>query len=356
MKHPGAARMGGRPAARTPRGPVAPLPDDTSRPVSYTELDTFRQCPLKWLIGYREGWKPEHEKEAFRLGHVWHEIMERHYLTIKGWQEENHGGSTRSPARGSFGETELLEICAGEVGAVMDKLDPETRELMEWAYAGYVEAHGCDPDWRIIATEQKGQVPLTSGDRELVWVIDLVVEDVDYGGVWIVDHKFPGDLASDLEIDLDDQLGLYWYAWSISGHELAARVNGAMLNETRKKRNKGDLPGAIEEWERVKAAGGKPGVKPKAQTLEQRFRRTRTTRTPEELRAIAEDARAVITAMETGIIYSSPNPKQCQWKCDFKEVHVLARSSGMPLQEVLEDFGFVSRAQRQAEALEGAHA
>jgi hypothetical protein len=183
-------------------------------------------------------------------------------------------------------------------------------------------------------------------------VIDLVVEDIAYGGVWIIDHKFPGDLASDVEIDLDDQLGLYWYAWSLQDPAMAGRVNGAMLNESRKKRNKGDLPGALAEWERVKAAGGKPGVKPKAQTLEQRFRRTRTTRTDDELTTIAEDALQVVRAMETGIIYSSPNPKQCGWKCDFKEVHIISRSGGIPAAEVLEDFDFTSRAMREAQDAE----
>jgi hypothetical protein len=338
------------------------------RPVSYSELDTFRQCPMKWELGYRLGYKPSVEKEAFRLGHVWHEIMERHYLTIKAWQDEKHGGSTRSPARGSFGETDLLELCAGEVGAVMDKLDEDTRALMEWAYSGYVEMHGCDPDWRILATEQRGQVALEPGGRELVYVIDLVVEDLDYGGVWIIDHKFVGDLMTDTEIDLDDQLGLYWFAWVRAAVEsykatdgadktgvLAQCVNGAMLNESRKKQNKGDLPGAIETWERVKAAGGKPGVKPKAQTLEQRFRRTRTSRTPEELATIAEDALKVVKAMdlmvEHGALYSSPNPKQCSWKCDFREQHILSRSSGIPITEVLEDFDFQSREQREAEGV-----
>lgn len=334
------------------------------RPVSYSELDTFRQCPMKWQMGYRDGYRPDREKEAFRLGHIWHEIMEVHYLTIKDFQENglpvNGGhplgeglGPGRSPQRGTVTETALLERCAGQVGSVMDPLDDETRALMEWAYAGYVDAYGCDPDWRIIATEQRGQVPLVAGGRELVWVIDLVVEDLDYGGVWIIDHKFPGDLASDLEIDLDDQLGLYWFAWGVSGHDLAGRVNGAMLNEARKKQNKGDVPGAIETWERVKAAGGKPGVKPKAQTLEQRFRRTRTSRTAEELLTIAADAVKVVKAMElleaNDALYSAPNPKQCQWKCDFREVHIMSRASSIPLPEVLEDFGFKSRAQRQAE-------
>lgn len=323
------------------------------RPVSYSELDTFRQCPLKWSMGYADGYRPDTEKEAFRLGHIWHEIMEIHYTVIKLWQDEEHGGSKRSPARGSMGEEELLETCAREVGyAVMDKLDDETRGLMEWAYSGYVEAHGCDPDWRIIATEQRGQTALEPGGREIVYVIDLVVEDLDYGGVWIVDHKFPGDLASDLEIDLDDQLGLYWFCWLTDPDDsqftkvIRKRVNGAMLNEARKKRNVGDMvPVPL-------TAAGKPKGKP--QTLEQRFRRTRTSRTPEELTTIAQDALKVVKAMdllaENGALYSSPNPKQCQWKCDFKEVHILARSSNIPLTEVLEDFGFKSRAQRAAEA------
>ncbi|UTN93056.1 exonuclease [Streptomyces phage Marky] len=320
------------------------------RPVSYSELDTFRQCPLKWHIGYAEGWKPVREKEAFRLGHIWHEIMERHYLTIKAFQDANVGGEKRSPRRGSMGETELLEQCAGEVGAVMDKLDDDTRDLMEWAYAGYVEAHGCDPDWRIIATEQRGQTALEPGGREIVYVIDLVVEDLDYGGVWIIDHKFPGDLMTDTEIDLDDQLGLYWFCWLTDPDDsqftkvIRARVNGAMLNEARKKRNVGDqVPVPL-------FANGKPKGKP--QTLEQRFRRTRTSRTVEELSAIAADALQVVKAMETGIIYSSPNPKQCGWKCDFKEVHILSRSSSIPMAEVLEDFDFKSRAMREAEQAE----
>jgi hypothetical protein len=56
--------------------------------------------------------------------------------------------------------------------------------------------------------------------------------------------------------------------------------------------------------------------------------------------------------MEQGIIYSSPNPKQCGWKCDFKEVHIISRSGGIPAAEVLEDFDFTSRAMREAQDAE----
>lgn len=316
------------------------------RPVSYSELDCFRQCPMKWQLAYAEGWKPETTKEPLRLGSLWHEVMEAHYTMIKEWQEKA-SQTGKSPARATAEETTLLELCAGEVGhRVFDKLEPEDRELMEWAYAGYVEMHGCDPAWRILAVEIRGEVPLGDGERPIVFIIDLVVEDLDYGGVWIVDHKFPGDLASDTEIELDDQLGLYWYCWSIFGtDDLVKRVNGAMLNESRKKRNVGDLvPVPL-------FANGKPRGKP--QTLEQRFRRTRTQRTAEELWAIAKDAEKVVLAMgllaEHGALYSSPNPKQCGWKCDYKEVHIFSRATALPIAEVLSDFDFTSRAQREAE-------
>lgn len=315
------------------------------RPVSYSELNTFRQCPMKWELGYKKGYKPKREKEAFRLGHIWHEMMQVHYGVIKEYQDaEGDGNVLRTE--------QLLEWCAREVGGVLDKTDETTRELMNWAYAGYVEVYGCDPQWRILAIEIRGQVELTPGSGiQIVYVIDLVVEDSDYGGIWIIDHKFPGDLASDTEIELDDQLGLYWGCWIIDAVNnpdgLIKRVNGAMLNEARKKRNVGDLP----DNQRGTFKSGK--LKGTPQTLDQRFRRSRTSRTDSEALTIAQDAARVVKAMivldANDLLYSSPDPKQCGWKCDFDEVHILSRSSEIPLEEILSDFGFQSRAEREAE-------
>lgn len=316
------------------------------RPVSYSELDTFRQCPMKWELGYLKGYKPTVEKEAFRLGHIWHEIMQVHYGVIKEYQEEAEKWYGM-PRRGTVGETDLLETCAGQVGYVLDKVDQTTRELMEWAYAGYVQQYGCDPQWRILAIEIRGETQLTDEGAAFVWVIDLVVEDLDYGGIWIVDHKFPGDLATDVEIDLDDQLGLYWIGWTTSGDPLARRVNGAMLNESRKKQNVGDLP----EPQRGTYKNGKPKGTP--QTLEQRFRRSRTERSDDKLNAIRTNTLRTLKAMklltENDALFNSPNPKQCAWKCDFREPHIMAESIGIQIGEVLTDFGFRTRAEREAE-------
>jgi PD-(D/E)XK nuclease superfamily len=317
------------------------------RPVSFSEISTFRQCPMKWELSYIKGYKPTVEKEAFRLGHIWHEIMQVHYGVIKEYQEEEHGGSTRSPRRGSIGETDLLESCAGQVGYVLDKVDTPTRELMEWAYAGYVQQYGCDPQWKILAIEVRGETPLADGGRGLVWIIDLVVEDLDYGGVWIIDHKFPGDLAGDVELDLHDQLGLYWIGWITFGDPLAQRVNGAMINEARKKRNVGDLP----DDQRGMYKNGK--LKGTPQSLDQRFRRSRTDRSDAKLAAIRKNTLRVLKAMQLltdhDALFNSPDPQTCQWKCEYKEPHIFSESIGDPIEEILTDFQFTSRAEREAE-------
>lgn len=329
------------------------MTETSDRPVSFSELDTFRQCPFKHQLAYTEGYKPGREKEAFRLGHIWHAIMETHYRVIKMWQATR--GHGKSPANGTADAVELLECCAHEVGITcFDNIeDDETRELMVWAYLGYVEAHGCDPQWRIIAIEVRGETPLQPGEPEFVWVIDLVVEDFEYGGIWVVDHKFVGDLMNDVEIELDDQLGLYWLGWSISGDPLARQVNGAMLNQARKKRNVGDFP----DEQRGTFKNGK--LKGTPQSLEQRFKRERTSRTLDECREIGRDAANAVKAMrlmqQNGVVYSSPNPKQCGWKCDFREVHILSRSSGIPVREILSDFGFTSREERMAAEMKASH-
>jgi hypothetical protein len=89
-------------------------------------------------------------------------------------------------------------------------------------------------------------------------------------------------------------------------------------------------------------AGDKPGAtKGKAQTLQQRHQRIMVPRSDIELAALARDALAVTQAGFGGNlpIYSSPNPQQCGWKCQFQEVHVQARK-GQSVPQLMRDFGF----------------
>lgn len=188
--------------------------------------------------------------------------------------------------------------------------------------------HGLDESWIIREIEIKGRTELAP-NVFLTYIIDLVVEDLEYGGEWAVDHKSCKNLSSDFAMDLDDQGGLYWWAWE-NDPEHARQVNGFVRSEARKKMNVGDQLGATR---------GKP------QTLEQRFARHRKGACAGELEVIRRDAYSAAVIMgkiRSGElpVWSAPDPDRCGWRCDYKNVHVQARKNGWDVAEAMEDFGF----------------
>lgn len=309
--------------------------------VSYTRLTTFRDCPLKHTLHYLQGWRPEERDKKLDLGSAWHEqVLENHYRTIQDYQ--HHTAAGRSPRRGTHEEASLLSVCADTVNAALKAaerlgayatLDPEDYTVLQWMYTGYTEHYGAEPQWRILDVEYNGLAPLgtittPAGPQEVLldYRIDLVVEDFDRGGVFLVESKSAKTLSTRFALELDDQTGLYEWAFRHSDHPQAAALNGSIRSETKKAMNAGDKPGA---------------TRGKAQTLLQRHQRQSVPRGDLELDAIARDALAVTQAAYGGgmQIYSSPNPSECAWKCQFSEAHIMLRK-GLPLERTMRDFGF----------------
>jgi hypothetical protein len=310
--------------------------------VSYSQLNTFRDCPLKFRWHYIDGYRVTEAAHKLQLGSAWHErVLEPHYRTLLAHQTAAPNG--RSPHRGSTAETQWLVHARAAVETALAEallsdtytaLTAEDYETLRWMYAGYTQHHGCDPAWRILDVEYNGLAPLGTittpdGPRDVVldYRIDLVVEDFERGGVFLVESKSTAQLTSKFAMELDDQTGLYEWAFLASDHPLAGEVNGTIRSETKKTMNAGDKPGA---------------TRGKAQTLDQRFQRLTVPRSPRELAALAADALAATQAAYGGNlpVYSAPNPSECGWKCQFKEVHVLARKGGTPLPILMRDFGF----------------
>lgn len=290
--------------------------------VSYSELDTFRQCPMKHRWSYRQRWsKPS--TGARDLGTQFHAVLEAHYRELKrtqdldGWSDDERLGYAVSQG----------QLTLRQVG------DEDNQELLRWMYEGYIEQYGIDPNWRILEVECKDEIQLGKiwvGSepymREIeVWLktrIDLIVEDLEIGGNHIIDHKTGKNLSSDLELELDAQFDIYTWLKRRQGWD----IDGAIRNEARTQRNLADHPGYKG--------------KSKPQTLDQRHQRKFLSRTDEELDWQAQDTLNLVQAMYSGApIYSSPNPETCRWKCDFKDVHIMIRK-GLDEQEMLEDYGF----------------
>lgn len=299
--------------------------------VSYSELDTFRQCPLKHNLSYKRRWtKPVKPGSALDKGSLWHGVMEDHYGVIKKYQD--------AETRGKISKSRVAAVLAEARQKVDERLYnqqtgeylSETHELIDWMYEGYVEYYGIDEDWRVVGIEHQIILPLPDASGQpsryhLKMKLDLIIRDRSNGHLRVVDHKSGANLPTQMDLEIDDQFGLY--TWGM--RQVGKRVIGSLHSATRTTRNVGDWPGA---------------TKGKAQTLEQRMSRTLLNRDDKELTNIALDAyfaaRAAYPDDEAyGAHYSAPDPRSCGWKCDFKEQHLQMRR-GMNPDRVMIDAGF----------------
>lgn len=292
--------------------------------VSYSELDTYRQCPLKHHILYGQRWtKPPKADSALAKGSLYHLVMETHYGLIRDYQHANSG---KNPKEGSAEEKMLLAACKK---AVLDILwdsrkgayISDVAELIFWMWEGHVENYGTMPGWRIMAIEHQIITPLKDerGRRtryHLKAKLDLIIRDRSTGGLWVVDHKSGANLPTDMDLEIDDQFGLYTWAM----REVGKPVLGSLHASNRTQRNKSFMP------------------------LDTRMKLTYLNRDEVELHNLALDAYEVARAAhppasQRKARYSSPDPRSCSWKCDLKEPHLLMRRGRNP-EEVLREYGF----------------
>lgn len=239
-------------------------------------------------------------------GSLWHLVLECHYT----WVQRFGKNVAVNPAfLFNWAKENLLYDEAGRQN--------EDQEKVEWLYDGHLDCYGVDPDWEVLEVEtaKYALLPVPEGSPR-VWLrfkVDLVVRDRTTGRVWLVDHKSARDFSRQVEVDLDDQFGLY--TWAL--RQLGYPVFGTVRSDARTQRNKSPM------------------------TLEQRFRRVETFRTDLELENLARDAAATAQAAWGDTpLHSSPAPDRCSWRCDFLQAHLLYRKGVADEETVLRDFGF----------------
>lgn len=279
-------------------------PDVEPIVVRHSEIADFRHCPLKHRWAWTQGWySPSRESGGVReLGSIWHEMLKIRYRYLQDCQ--NRGVEPN--------EDDLIE----EIGREVATAHTDLQETLMWMYAGYVERWGWDPDWKIISVEQAMQVrfndedgqPLTIDGRPVFysWMTDILVASREYRGILVVDTKSTGQPMSQMDIDLSDQFGLYALGWQ----RLGKKVRGQLVNMAHTKKLKRPM------------------------TMEERFVRRPSIRTPTELRNIELDAVDTIheiwSARNRRRSRSHPDPRTCGWKCDFKEAHLRLRREKDP--------------------------
>lgn len=309
------------------------MPNPTQEPivVSWSEISSRRACPHKHHLEYRERWtKQKPLNSALGKGTLFHACLEAYYLGRK---------EGLSP-----GLCLLKAVNVLEETPIESEFDQEAVDTVRWMLVGYHDMYQGDSLWSVVAVEHRFRVklPQVMSDQPEIWLkgsIDLLVRD-ERNRLIVVDHKTCASLPKDQSFELSDQFSLY--LWAL--RELGIVPYAAMHNAIKTKRNKGDIPGAIEEWAEIKAAGGRAGAEPKMQTLEQRFARKLISRTPRELTTIAREAAATAAQAYRNPHMNERNPNEdyCRFMCSFREPCLDGRKYGREFElGSLRDAGYV---------------
>lgn len=316
------AKKAAKKVAKRVATPYETISPELIQIVSYSELDTGRQCPLKHHLSYKRRWtKPPKPGGALDKGSLYHNAMEDHYGVIKQHQDQHKGRIPKSQqARVLEAAREIVvkRLIDDRTGEFLS----DTHELIMWMYDGYVENYGVDEDWRIVAIEHQIIVPLpdANGNESRYHIkmkLDLIVREWSTGNLYVIDHKSGSNLPNKMDLEIDDQFGLY--TWGM--RRVGRKVMGAIHSANRTQRNKGPMP------------------------LDTRMSRTYLTRSEVELDNLALDAYYTARALYPDdpnyeLRFSSPDPRQCGWKCDMKEPHLLMRKGRNP-DEVMIEYGYV---------------
>ncbi len=280
--------------------------------VTYSELDSFRQCPLKHKWSYIDGWREEAKVGSpLARGSLWHNAMEINYTWL-----QRHPETELSKIRGFIRNNLLIDPQTGEQN--------DDQKLVEWMLEGHHQCYAKDAGWEIVQVETAHRVRLGPPNSRffLQFKIDLLIREKKTKNLHLVDHKSASQFSRKVEIDIDDQFGLY--TWGL--RQLGYNVMGTIRSDARTQRNKGVM------------------------TMDQRFRRVPTFRTQIELNRIAADAYdcARTAYSSQRVIHSSPAPDRCAWRCSYLQPHLMIRK-GFEEEQALTDFGFSQQTTKHME-------
>jgi hypothetical protein len=290
--------------------------------VSWSELDTFRQCPFKHQLAYKDRWsKTPAIGSPLSRGTLFHFVMENHYNCLKAVKDKN---------------VDAVALFTANINKALGTEHPTARNeeqvLVAWIYEGYVQAYGKDSEWEVVAVEYANEFWLPTDKKnggrshyKLKVKIDLIMRHKVTGELWIWDHKTCKDLPnSDLILELDDQFGLYTWAM----RKLGFPVMGSIYNACRTLKYKDPK---------------------KPQPLEERFKRIPLYRTDEELDVIAVEAyktaRRAWSQTPYGTAERNPNKDTCNYRCDFTD-DCLGSRKGINLRKQLILHGFTQNRER----------
>lgn len=202
-----------------------------------SQLQEFKNCQYRYWLKYGEGYKKRQEggdSHDRAFGTAIHAGLETHYKG-GGWDDCKLAFTKLYP----------------------DQLQPDdlakTQENGIRILEAYIEHYRQeDKKWKVLACEEVGEMELAPGIKYTV-KIDLIVENLEHGGIYVVDHKTTGksfDYRYWAQFEPNSQLtGYCAYAEFRFGACSGAFINGIRLGH-RQRAYKGEPAGFYYEFQR----------------------------------------------------------------------------------------------------------
>ena len=142
--------------------------------LSYSSVNTYQQCPLKWYFRYVEKIPEEVIGSALVFGCAIHSGIERHFQTLL----ETDNAPTTEELLEVFDEcwtsfdTHLIKFGKGDDAQTM-------RELAKKMFTTFQASHFANPKGTIVAVEESMRAEFITGVPDVLARVDLAVQSGD---------------------------------------------------------------------------------------------------------------------------------------------------------------------------------
>lgn len=279
--------------------------------VSNSEIQAFKQCRRRWLLGYYRKLQPKQESPngVRQIGNRLHRALRWHYHPDTALRTDVQDALERIIAfdRSLINQDYEHDVTLTELLNRFERESDLERIIVE-GYIQWLGETGVDSDLKFVDTERylEASLPGFNDEVRLVAKIDARVRRVSDDLRLFIDHKSLGDFTRSVRIlPLDEQMLFYQLVESLQTSE-TARCVGAIYNMMR----------------RVKrTATAKPPFYMRVEVHHNAYELANfLTRTQGVVRDMIEIRRRLDDGESHRLAaYPTPGP-DCTWKCSYFEI------------------------------------
>ena len=198
---------------------------------------SVRTCPREHAIRNIVQLRRKGDAEALTVGIAFHHALETYYLAIRQHQKTctmAPGGPTSGYFFGNIADAEKAAWASIEGLRGVEGYE-ETYAELERMLAGYFDTYRRQDRWRVVAVEES--LEYEDDGMEYSARLDLIVEDYDRGGMWVIEHKSARSITDELiaGYQLDQQiLGQVWLLQKCVDLDHYPPLKGVVVNITTK--------------------------------------------------------------------------------------------------------------------------